>query len=430
MTDASSLDPKQIRELRERHLGKGLSLSYAEPLTIVRGQGAYLYDDDGNRYLDCVNNVCHVGHCHPHVVAAARAQIGDLNTNTRYLHPSLATYAERLTSKFPDPLSVCYLVCTGSEAVDLALRLARNATGSDSVVAVEAGYHGNTRATVEVSHYKFAGPGGAGAPPATQVAPMPCTYRGEFRDPNTAGAQYAQQAVEAVRRANGPTTFLSESMLSVGGQIMLPKGYLAPIYESVRERGGLCIADEVQVGFGRCGSHWSSFEMQGVTPDLVTLGKPMGNGHPMAAVITTPEISAQFDNGMEYFNTFGGNPVSCAIGHAVLDVIEQENLLAHALDLGHYLLRRLRELTKFPLVGDIRGQGMFLGLELVRDRGTQEPAVAAARTLVELMKERGVLLSVDGPLYNVIKIKPPLPFSRVDADELVDKLAEVLAHLR
>ena len=419
--------PEQLLALRRRHLGRGLSLSYREPLTIVRGSGAYLYDERGRAYLDCVNNVCHVGHADPRVVEAAATQMRELNTNTRYLHPNLSRYVRELAARFPDPLSVVYLVCTGSEATDLALRLARNHTGAREVVVLESAYHGNTRAAIEVSPYKFDGPGGGGRPETTRVAPLPCGYRGRHRDP----AAEVERIVEALRDdGGGPAAFLCESMLGVAGQIVLPEGYLARAYAATRKAGGVCIADEVQVGFGRCGSDLWSFQMQGVVPEIVILGKPIGNGHPIGAVITTPEISEAFDNGMEYFNTFGGNPVSCAAGLAVLEVIEEQGLQAHAGRVGEELLERLVELKlRHRLIGDVRGRGLFLGIDLVSDRETLEPAPEAAHQLVEAMKERGILLSVDGMLHNVIKFKPPMVFAREDGERLVQNLDEALTRI-
>ncbi|MEE8467563.1 MAG: aminotransferase class III-fold pyridoxal phosphate-dependent enzyme, partial [Planctomycetota bacterium] len=311
--------------MRRRHLLGALSLSYREPLKIVRGSGTYLFDESGRRYLDCVNNVCHVRHCHPRVVEAAARQMAELNTNTRYLHDHLVTYARRLTELLPDPLGVCALVCSGSEANELALRLARAATGRRGVVVLDAAYHGNAGALVEISPYKFDGPGGRGRPQHVHVAPTPDPYRGEHRGPD-AGLRYAGSVRDALQRGEETGipagAFLSESLLGCAGQIDPPPGFLAAAFEHVRAAGGVCIADEVQVGFGRVGSHFWGFETQGAVPDVVTLGKPIGNGHPMAAVVTTPEISEAFDTGMEYFNTFGGNPVSCAVGLAVLDVIE------------------------------------------------------------------------------------------------------------
>lgn len=424
----------EISAIRDRHFGRALSLSYREPLTIVRGEGQYVFDADNSRYLDCVNNVCHVGHCNPQVVQAAADQMAQLNTNTRFLHPTLAQYIEALTAKFPAPLSVCYLVNSGSEAVELALRMARNYTDAEDVIAVESAYHGNTAAAIAVSEYKFGGPGGKGCPPTTHVVPLPCAYRGRYKGSGAdVGEKYAahvsQQVSDLSSQGKRTAAFIAESMISVGGQIILPDGYLAASYEAVRQAGGVCIADEVQVGFGRPGKTFWGFELQGVTPDIVTLGKPIGNGHPLGAVIATREVSEVFANGMEYFNTFGGNPVSCAVGLAVLDVVEKSGLQQHASDVGRHLLNGLESLRWHDLVGDVRGQGLFAGIELVLDRKTLTPAKQEAYDLVEKLKDRGILLSVDGPLHNVIKIKPPMVLTSNDVDMLIDNLDEELKNL-
>jgi 4-aminobutyrate aminotransferase-like enzyme/Ser/Thr protein kinase RdoA (MazF antagonist) len=411
---------------RRRHIGPSLSLAYQRPLHIVSGSRQYLYDSDGRRYLDCVNNVAHVGHSHPRVVRAASEQMAILNTNTRYVHELLVEYAERLTRMLPAPLSVAYLVCTGSEANELALRLARAHTRKDEVIVVQAGYHGNTNAMVDMSPYKFDGRGGRGRPAHVHKVPMPDVYRGPHRGED-AGGRYAQYVAEAAHENKNLAAFFFESALSCGGQIVLPPGYLAKAFAAVRAGGGVCVADEVQTGFGRAGSHFWTFETQGVVPDIVTLGKPIGNGHPLAAVITTPEIAQSFTNGMEYFNTFGGNPVSCAAGLAVLDVIRDEELQTNAAQVGDFLKDGLRQLqNQHPLIGDVRGIGLFLGIELVRNSTTLEPADREATEFVERMKDRGILLSTDGPLHNVIKIKPPLIFSKADAEHVLSQLASVL----
>ncbi len=428
-------DPREtILAERRRRIGPSLSLSYREPLLIVKGRGQYLFDDQGRRYLDCVNNVCHVGHCHPRVVEAAARQMANLNTNTRYLHPNIVEYANRLTDTLPDPLEVCFFVNSGSEANDLALRLARTHTRSRDMIVVDHAYHGHTGDLIEISPYKFDGKGGAGAPSHTHKVPIPDRYRGKFRDRDgDLGALYAAEVTEAAERTRelGLAGFIAESIVSCGGQVVLPDGYLRASFEGVRRAGGVCISDEVQVGFGRVGSNFWGFQMQGVVPDVVTAGKPIGNGHPLAAVITTREIADSFCNGMEYFNTFGGNPVSCAVGLAVLRVIEEEELQQHAAEVGTSFLNGLRELMKrHPLVGDVRGRGLFIGVELVIDRDSREPAGSAATAIVEEMKQRGILLSTDGPFHNVIKIKPPLVFSRDDGDRVVETLDEVLTRNR
>lgn len=421
---------------RRENLGPSLSLAYREPLKITRGRGQYLYDASGAAYLDCVNNVCHVGHCHPRVVSAGQRQMEILNTNTRYLHDNIIEYARRLTATLPAPLSVCFFTNSGSEANELALRLARTYTGRRDIICVDHAYHGNTQALIDISPYKFNRRGGAGKPDATHIAPLPDTYRGEFRaDDARAAEKYAHavgEILERLRQAKrDAAAFITESISGCGGQIFFPPGYLQRAFEFARAAGSVCIADEVQVGFGRVGSHMWAFETQNVVPDIVTFGKPAGNGHPLGGVVTTPEIAAAFANGMEYFNTFGGNPVSCAIGLAVLNVIETENLRAHALEVGTAWLENLRALqTRHALIGDVRGQGLFIGIELTRDRATREPATRAANELLQRARARQILLSADGPFDNVIKIKPPLVFTRANADQVVAMLDEELEALK
>jgi 4-aminobutyrate aminotransferase-like enzyme len=422
----------EIVRLRRLHLGPTLSIAYKRPLKIVRGFRQHLYDDKGQAYLDAVNNVPHVGHCHPDVVRAAREQMAVLNTNTRYLHDYLVEYALRLAETLPDPLRVFYFVSSGSEANDLALRLAMTKTGQSDIVVVDGAYHGNLSSLIEISPYKFDGPGGRGAPLHVHKVPTPDGYRGEHRYENpAAGSLYAgavKQALKGIEeKGRGVAAFICESLMGCAGQIVYPEGYLQKAFAHVRKAGGVCIADEVQVGLGRVGSHFWGFETQGVVPDIVTMGKPLGNGHPLAAVATTPEIAASFDTGMEYFNTFGGNPVSCAVGLAVLDVICRERLQENALNVGAYLKSRLEEMKKTSrLIGDVRGLGLFLGIELVLDRASLAPATAEAAYVAERLKDKGVLVSTDGPHRNVLKIKPPLVFTRTDADLFVEKLADVL----
>ncbi len=408
---------------RREHLGGNLSISYDEPLEIVRGWKQFLYDDTGRAFLDVYNNVPLVGHSHPRVVEAVQKQIAVLNTNTRYLHDNIVLYAERLTAKLP--LKVCYFLNSASEANELALRLARAHTGREDIIVLDAAYHGNTTTLIDISPYKFNGPGGKGKKPWVHVAPLPNDYRGLYkRDDPQAGSKYAWHVSEILDH-DRPAAFIAESLPSVGGQIVFPPGYLKDVYKSVREAGGVCIADEVQVGFGRLGKCFFGFEMQGVMPDIVVLGKPIGNGFPLAAVITSAEIAASFDNGMEFFSTFGGNPVACAAGLAVLDVLEEEGLQENALSVGDYWLRGLRSI-QHELIGDVRGSGLFLGVELVRDRVTLEPASSEAARVVNRLRERGILAGTDGPHHNVIKLRPPLCFARQDADRFVGILEEVI----
>ena len=428
-------DPLKAETLaaRRRLLGPNLGLSYRRPLKIVRGWMQHLYDETGRAYLDAYNNVPLVGHSHPRVVRAVREQIALLNTNTRYLHDNLVRYAGRLTALLPPPLRVCYVLNSGSEANELALRLARARTGRKDVVVLESAYHGHTSGLIDISPYKFNGPGGRGRRPWVHVAPLPDDYRGPFkRDDPEAGRKYAAAVgrllAEAVAPRGGPAAFIAETVPSVAGQIVLPPGYLAEAYRLVRAAGGVCVADEVQAGFGRLGTHFWGFETQGVVPDIVVLGKPIGNGFPLAAVVTTEEIAAAFDNGMEFFATFGGNPVACAAGLAVLDVMRDERLQERARRVGAHFIAGLKRLAeRHSIVGDVRGSGLFLGIELVRDRGTLEPAGAEAGYVVDRLRDRGILAGTDGPFHNVIKVRPPLCFSEADADLFVSTLDAVLA---
>ncbi len=417
---------------RKKQLGYNLSLSYQQPLHILRGWGAYLLDHSGRRYLDTVNNVAHVGHEHPKVVAAGQRQLAVLNTNTRYLHEEIVAFAEALTATLPEALSVVYFVNSGSEANELALRMASAwSGGSRHMLAIEAGYHGNTSRTIEVSSYKFDRKGGSGRPSYTELLPLPDTYRGLHRDPATAGRSYAAYATEAIARIQAQghrlAGFIAESILSCGGQIVLPAGYLAAVYAAVRAAGGLCVADEVQVGLGRVGTHFWGFELQGVVPDIVTIGKPIGNGYPLGAVVCTTAVATAFANGMEYFNTFGGSPVACAIGQSVLSVLREEALQENAAKIGAYLQAGFLELqSDFPIIGQWRGQGLFQGIELVEDPNSRKPAQRQAAYLANRMRQLACLMSTDGPDENILKIKPPMCFSSQDADQLFTYLRQVL----
>jgi 4-aminobutyrate aminotransferase-like enzyme/Ser/Thr protein kinase RdoA (MazF antagonist) len=419
---------ENIINYRQKHLGKTLSLSYQVPLKMVRGQGAYLFDEQGTPYLDMVNNVCHVGHCHPKVVSAGQQQLAMLNTNTRYLHDNIVNYTKKLLATMPEELSVCMLVNSGSEANELAFRLARSYTKSKEIIVVDGAYHGNTNACIEASPYKFNGPGGEGEKSYVHTVALPDPYRGEFLGNTNDSAQaYAESVKDTIAQlyesGKKPGAFICESLQGVAGQIIMPDGYLSAVYQHIRKAGGVCIADEVQVGFGRVGSHMWAFETQNVVPDIVTLGKPIGNGHPMAAVITTQAIADAFVNGMEYFNTFGGNPVSCAIGSAVLDVIEQESLIEHAKITGNYFQNKLRDLQqKFDLIGDVRGLGLFIGVELVEDKISKRPATDKTSWLVEFFKQHQILMSTEGRYYNILKIKPPMAFTKEDADKFIKVL--------
>jgi len=425
-----NLTRDEILAIRSEHIGRPLGVSYRKPLTIVRGFMQYLYDENGREYLDIRNNVPQVGHSNPRIVKVLSQQAAVLNTNTRYLHENLVRYAKRLTSKLPKELSVCFFVNSGSEANELALRLARTHTKRNDIIAIDGAYHGNTSELVNISSYKHDGPGGDGAPPHVQIVRMPDIYRGEYNG-SDAGKKYAEDVLEATRRIQGQdrgvAAFIFESLMGCGGQIVFPNGYLAEAFKHVHNAGGVCIADEVQVGFGRMGDKFWGFETQGVVPDIVTMGKPIGNGHPIGAVVTTRGIAESFTTGMEFFSTTGGNTISCAVGMAVLDEIENGNLQQNAKTVGAYLLQRLKGLMKkHPVIGDVRGWGLFIGVELVRNRETLEPAAEETRYVVERLRELGLLISLDGPLHNVLKIKPPLVFTTENADRLVDTLDLVL----
>jgi 4-aminobutyrate aminotransferase-like enzyme/Ser/Thr protein kinase RdoA (MazF antagonist) len=428
-------DKSESLAARRRLFGHNLSIAYRDPLRIVRGWRQYLFDDVGRRYIDAYNNVPHVGHAHPRVVAAGARQMSILSTNTRYLSDVVNTYAERLTATLPAPLSVCFLVNSASEANELALRLTRAYTRRRDMIVLEAAYHGNTTGLIDLSPYKHAGPGGTGTPDWVHTVPIPDVYRGEHKasDPD-AGAKYATSVARTIEiaagRGRGIAGFIAETCPSVGGQIVFPPGYLTEVYRAVRAAGGVCIADEVQTGLGRMGTSFWAFEDQGVVPDIVVMGKPLGNGHPIGAVVTTPEIAAAFDNGMEFFSTFGGNTVSCAIGLAVLDVLRDERLQSHARRVGDRMLDAMRPFVeRHEIVGDVRGSGLFLGVELVRNRETLEPAGAEASYVSNRMRELGILLGTDGPYHNVVKIRPPMPFNEEDADLLVGTLDRVLGEL-
>uniref|UniRef100_A0A674P3A8 Ethanolamine-phosphate phospho-lyase n=1 Tax=Takifugu rubripes TaxID=31033 RepID=A0A674P3A8_TAKRU len=430
---AEKLDKSKTLFLRKKHVGPSCKIFFSQdPIKIVKAKGQYMYDENGQRYLDCINNVAHVGHCHPDVVQAGAEQMGTLNTNARFLHDNLVLYAQRLQATLPPALSVCYFVNSGSEANDLALRLARNFTGHDDIITLENAYHGHVSSLIDISPYKHHQLPDAELRPS---APSPDVYRGRYRaDHPDPAAAYADDVRELIDRAHEKgrkiAAFIAESLQSCGGQVVPPAGYFQQVAAHVRRAGGVVIADEVQVGFGRVGSHFWAFQLQGAdfVPDIVTMGKPIGNGHPMSCVVTTAEVAQAFaSSGMEYFNTFGGNPVSCAIGLAVLDVIGKEDLQGNAVRVGQHLSDLLEALKrKHPLIGDVRGRGLFIGVELVKDRLTLTPATAEAQEVIYKLKEEKILLSADGPHRNVLKFKPPMCFTPEDAELVAAKLDPVL----
>lgn len=420
---------EELIAFRKEHLGKSLSLQYKAPIKMVRGAGQYLVDQYGRKYLDTVNNVAHVGHEHPMVVEAGQKQMALINTNSRYLHDNINELAKELIATLPPELNVLHFVNSGSEANELAIRMVKANTGERDIIASEVGYHGNSNMCIDISSYKFDGKGGSGAPEHTHIFPLPDAFRGKYRGANT-GEKYAEEVKKCIdqvhAKGRGVGAFIIEPIISCGGQIELPDGFLAKAYEYVRAAGGLCVSDEVQVGCGRVGKTFWGFQLHNVIPDIVTIGKPLGNGHPLAAVACTQEVADKFANGMEYFNTFGGNPVSCAIGTAVLQTVKNEGLQQNALEVGQYLKAELKTLAEeFPIIGDVRGQGLFLGIELVDSK--LNPLAAQTNYLANRIKDHGILMSIDGPDLNVLKIKPPIVFTKENAEELIYYLKKVLA---
>ncbi len=424
-----ALEAKLIGD-RNKHFSKALYTHYQSPLFLHSGALQYLYTEDGETYLDCVNNVCQWGHCHPHIVRSAQQQMANLNTNSRYIYEQMTEYAQRLTDTLPEPLSVCYFVNSGSEANDLALRLARTITKQNDVIVIDTAYHGNSSVCTDISPHRIDRPGRPGLPGHVHKTLAPNTYDGPYKGED-AGKQYAQdidRIIDDLKSKNkGVAAFIAESLIGTGGQIVLPEGYLQAAYQYVRQAGGITIADEVQVGFGRTGDHVWCFEDQGVVPDIVTMGKPIGNGHPMAAVVTTPEIAAAFDGGVPYFNTFGGNPVSCATGLAVLDVLQNENIQDNVITLTDKMMTGLAALkNEYACITDVRGLGLYIGVEIQKDG---DPDAALAESVVEAMKQRGVLLNTNGYGNNIIKIKPPLIIDEENVDTILNTLSAVFNQL-
>lgn len=426
----STAPTETLLERRARLLGPNMSTFYDEPVHLVRGQGVRVWDAEGREYLDCYNNVPHVGHCHPRVVEAICRQAGTLNTHTRYLHEGILDYVEALTATFGPPFDTALMCCTGSEANDLALRMAQALTGRSGVIATDHTYHGNTAAVQQLSRTNPP-PGGYGDHLA--FVPAPDSYRPLGGTPGMAHAEafaaaVARQIEVLQSRPCGFSTLILCPFFANEGFPDLPPGWLAPTEKVVRAAGGVIIADEVQPGFGRLGSHFWGHQKIGLSPDIVTLGKPMANGHPVAAVVAPSDTMQTFRKQFRYFNTFGGNPVSCAAALATLQVVQDEGLQANAADVGAHARAGLRDLAaRHDCIGDVRGSGLFFGAEMVLDRGTKAPATAFVKRVANGMRRRGVLLNFLGIHYNVLKIRPPLPFSRADADRLIETLDAVLA---
>ena len=419
---------QQMLARRKNLLGAAYRLFYQDPIHLVRGEGVWLFDDQGRKYLDMYNNVAHVGHCHPHVVEALSKQIATLNTHTRYLHDNVLEYAERLTGKFSVELDTAMFTCTGSEANELALRIARSCTGNTGIIVTDYAYHGNSKAIFEISTSDIPADE---IPAYVATVPNPDTYRGEFQgaDAGERYANYVQDAVnELASRGVKPAAFVIDSIVSSGGVVQPPSGYLKKAAEIIRNVGGLFVADEVQSGFGRTGNHFWGYQADDLIPDIVTMGKPMGGGHPIAAVVSRHELVEQFAGHSHYFNTFAGNPVSCAAALAVLDVIEQEGLQENARVVGEYLLKGLRKLSeKHPCIGDIRGTGLFIAVDLVTDPDSRNPDSRLAESVVNQLKDNGILTGSIGPHSNILKLRPPMVFSLENADYMLEIFDRVLS---
>ena len=418
--------PKKQLKRRDAMLSKTLSLSYKRPIEMHQSAFQFMYDTEGNAILDAYNNIMITGHCHPTVVRAGQRAMAKLNTNTRYIYEEILSYGEKLLSKFPKALNKVFFVNSGSAASDLAIRLVHAYTGKSKILALEHGYHGNTRMGISISHYKYNHKNNNSQQSTTLATPMPKVFGSGYKDDGAAGAYFSEMALKTISsNKNEIAAFIAEPIVGCGGQVPLPRDYLNKIYPAIRAQGGVCISDEVQVGFGRLGDYFWGFEMYGVVPDIVVLGKPMGNGHPIGAVVTTEAIAGKFEEGPEFFSSFGGNPVSCAIGAAVLQVIEEEQLQEHAKRIGDHLKKLLEKLqSEFPELADIRGYGLFLGIELLDNKGNPHTALAAL--LKNSLREQHILVSTDGPYDNVIKIKPPLAFTMKDASSLVEAMAVIL----
>ena len=427
MTESSLL------ERRYAVLGKHSPLFYDEPLHLVRGEGVWLYDADGNRYLDVYNNVPHVGHCHPRVVEALSKQAATLNTHTRYLHENIVRYAERVVATFADSLSMVMLACTGSEANEIAIRMARAHTGGMGLICSSDTYHGNTASVFELgTTFKPETFSPAGN---VRAVPPPDSYRAlnglQGEALADAYAAEVQKAIDSFAQAGIKlAAVLFCPAFTNEGLINVPQGFMEKAISKVRDAGGLYIADEVQAGFGRTGHHWWAHQWDTVTPDIVTMGKPIGNGHPMSAVVARADLIDEFGASGMYFNTFGGNPVSCAVGNAVLDVLENENLMQNAIDVGDYVLAGLEKLKdKYEVIGDVRNKGMFFAVDMVKDRATKEHAGDEAKRVVEFMLENRILISRIGRAGSVLKMRPPMPFAREHADILLTTLDKAFAAL-
>ncbi|MDT0539791.1 aminotransferase class III-fold pyridoxal phosphate-dependent enzyme [Croceitalea sp. P059] len=411
-------------EKRSKHISSILSVSYKKPIQMESAAFQYMYDVHGNVFLDAYNNIPHVGHSHPKVIEAGQKQMAKLNTNTRYVYDLLAIYAEKLVSKFPDGLNKVFFVNSGSAASDLAIRMAKNHTGKSQVLVMEHGYHGNTQTSIDISDYKFNNKKGQGQKDYILKTALPDAYRGKHGNNGPFYVKDLQQEMSG--QLNNIAAFITEPVVGCGGQIPLAKDYLKHVYPEIRKHGGVCISDEVQTGFGRLGDKFWGFELHDVVPDIVVLGKPMGNSHPIGAVVVTDEIAASFENGVEFFSSFGGNPVSCAIGLAVLEVIEEESLQENAKEVGDYYQQELKKLQqKHAVIGDVRGSGLFIGIDIVH-AGTKNTNYELAQHIKNELRQKHILISTDGPDDSVLKTKPPLCFTKANVDTVVSAINTIL----
>ncbi|ANL51037.1 ethanolamine-phosphate phospho-lyase protein (plasmid) [Rhizobium phaseoli] len=424
--DRLTQEEQDLIARRRKLLGPSYKLFYEHPVHVVRAEGVWLYDQQGNAFLDVYNNVPSVGHCHPRVVDAITKQSKVLNTHTRYLHEDILKYSEDLLATYPEEISNVMYTCTGSEAVDLALRIARYYTGGTGIIVTGNAYHGLTTAVAEISPSM-----GPNVPIGQHVyvVEAPDDYRSNGEDIGEVFAQRVEDAIKKMTRHGIKfAAFIADGIFSTDGILTDPAGFLKKTADVVQAAGGLYIADEVQPGFGRTGTHWWGFQRHGIVPDLVVMGKPMGNGMPIAGVAAKPEVLEQFGNDIRYFNTFGANTVSIAAAQAVLDVIKDENLMANSVNIGNYMVDGMKKLQqKYERVGDVRGAGLFLAMEFVTDRTSKIPDATLSLNVVNGLREKKILISAASPSGNVLKIRPPLPFTAEHADIFLSGLDEVLA---
>ncbi|MCK8521457.1 aminotransferase class III-fold pyridoxal phosphate-dependent enzyme [Aquimarina sp. D1M17] len=423
--EKETLDIGSLQTDRKKFTGKSLGTSYNEPIYMTGGAFQYMYDHLGNTYLDAYNNIPHVGHCHPNLSKVITKQVRSLNTNTRYLYPQLADYAKEITKTLPNALQKIFYVNSGSAASDLAIRMAQTHTKRSTVAILQNGYHGNTLLGISVSDYKHNGKGGDGKPDGIITLPLPNSHNALSKT----GKEYAEEAIDILKKeidkGNTPSALIAEPISGCGGQVPLAEDYLKILKPFLEQHDILLIVDEVQTGFGRLGNHFWGFEMHDIVPDIIILGKPMGNGHPIAAVVTTQNIADTFANGMEFFTSFGGNPVSCAVALELLNIIKEEDLPKNAARVGDALKNGLIDLQKqFDCLADVRGEGLFLGVEFIDKQGKQSEEIA--NFIKEDLKKRFILVGTDGPYHNVIKIKPPLCFDLKNVAHFLTHIEEAI----